>query len=958
MLPAVFVLSLPFLYVLARKPVLRRLALRNAVRRPRETMLVLLGSLLGTAIITGSLVVGDTLNSSFRRAAYSHQGPIDELVVMTGSNQPALDALAGARITGVDGILPILSAEASLLVEGKGADGGGVRAQPHGQVIEVDFAAAREFGGDPEATGIEGATPAPGRVVIGEDVARELDVDAGDTLVVSTYGARLPLVIDRILERKGIAGFSIGLGSEAHNVFVAPGTIGPLAAKAPTGAPPPNAFVAVSNEGGVIDGAELTDQVVPQIETALGDVNARVMPLKKDTLRDAKLNGDQFTQLFGGIGFFSVLAGILLLVNIFVMLAQERKTELGMLRAIGLRRAGLVGSFSIEGWLYALASSVLGTIAGMGLGKVIVIVAAGIFSQPGEIFSLELRYAANASSITSGFGMGFVISLVTVLLTSLSIARLNVIQAIRDLPEPPRSRRQKLGMVILGAVLVLLGAQSFVAGLAAEQPASVLVGPAMLAGGLVLLLRRFVPFRPLASIAAASVIVLSIADFDLFPKVFQDAQIPVFVVLGVILTGAAVGLVSLNQDAIGRGLGRVGGGSRSMSLRLGLAYPLARKFRTGMILSMYALVVFTLVFMTVFSHLFAKQVNEFTAKVSGGFDLQMWTNASSPVPPSSVAALPGVEAVSAIRNANAQFQQTCDKCDKEFKSWGASTIDETMIRQGPPALDSRLPEFASDAEAYQRLLTDPDAFIPTQFFLQTGGGPPTRTVQLGDTVVVKDPESGRTRTLRVIARAESGFGSLLALISPKTMDELFENRQSPNALFIATRPGVDSDEVATSLNGRFVEAGADAESFRSIVDRNLGQQTQFFRLIQGYLALGLLVGIAGLGVVMVRAVRERRRQIGVLRALGFEPGAVRRAFMLESAFVATEGVLIGTVLAVITAWRLVGNDTFGATLAFSVPYAQLAVLVLGTFLASLVATIAPAQQASRIKPAVALRIAD
>src|SRR5205823_6393007 len=49
----VLFLSIPFFVMLARKPVLRRLALRNASRRPRETMLVLLGSLLGTAIITG-----------------------------------------------------------------------------------------------------------------------------------------------------------------------------------------------------------------------------------------------------------------------------------------------------------------------------------------------------------------------------------------------------------------------------------------------------------------------------------------------------------------------------------------------------------------------------------------------------------------------------------------------------------------------------------------------------------------------------------------------------------------------------------------------------------------------------------------------------------------------------------------------------------------------------------------
>jgi len=109
---------------------------------------------------------------------------------------------------------------------------------------------------------------------------------------------------------------------------------------------------------------------------------------------------------------------------------------------------------------------------------------------------------------------------------------------------------------------------------------------------------------------------------------------------------------------------------------------------------------------------------------------------------------------------------------------------------------------------------------------------------------------------------------------------------------------------------------------------------------------------------MVRAVRERRRQVGVLRSLGFPARSVRRAFVVESAFVALEGIAIGTVLANVTAWRLVSNETFGAELAFEVPWLQLALLVLGTFAASMLATIAPAQQASRIRPAVALRITD
>ena len=70
-------LSLPFLYVIARKPVLRRMAFRNATRRPREAALVVVGSMLGAAIITGSFVVGDAMNASIRQIAHEHLGPGD-----------------------------------------------------------------------------------------------------------------------------------------------------------------------------------------------------------------------------------------------------------------------------------------------------------------------------------------------------------------------------------------------------------------------------------------------------------------------------------------------------------------------------------------------------------------------------------------------------------------------------------------------------------------------------------------------------------------------------------------------------------------------------------------------------------------------------------------------------------------------------------------------------------------
>jgi hypothetical protein len=46
------------------------------------------------------------------------------------------------------------------------------------------------------------------------------------------------------------------------------------------------------------------------------------------------------------------------------------------------------------------------------------------------------------------------------------------------------------------------------------------------------------------------------------------------------------------------------------------------------------------------------------------------------------------------------------------------------------------------------------------------------------------------------------------------------------------------------------------------------------QLLQGFMALGLLVGIAALGVISTRAVIERRQQVGMLRALGYQRGMV------------------------------------------------------------------------------------
>ena len=121
----VALVSLPFIAILVRRPVLRRLALRNAVRRPREAALVVLGSLLGAAIITGSAVVGDTMDASIRQVARTHLGPIDELVTTRNAAEQAqlLRVLRPLESGSIDRVLGFATIDAAVTSTGSGRTG-------------------------------------------------------------------------------------------------------------------------------------------------------------------------------------------------------------------------------------------------------------------------------------------------------------------------------------------------------------------------------------------------------------------------------------------------------------------------------------------------------------------------------------------------------------------------------------------------------------------------------------------------------------------------------------------------------------------------------------------------------------------------------------------------------------------------------------------------------------------
>jgi putative ABC transport system permease protein len=987
-------------FIAVRRPFLRRLALRQIARRRGEAVLVVVGSVLGTAIIIGSLIVGDTLNFSVRQTAYKNLGPIDEIVSSPTVAQGDQAARRIERLRGdpdVDGLLTLRGDQAAI-TRGSGASR---TAEPRASVWEVDFAQAAAFrGGVQGGSGLSGPAPGAGEAVINDDLATQLRARAGDSLTVYLYGRPTEVRVARVVPTVGLAGAGTGQ-TAARNAFFAAGTLvqaateakaaaparrGPApadgadSAAAPGAAAPPaqpRTFTFVSNTGGVEEGERRSDAVAAKLQAALGPLTAQgtsVEKPKQSVLNAAEQAGNGLGSLFLFIGSFSVIAGVLLLVNIFVMLAEERKSELGMLRAVGMKRGRLVRSFIIEGTVYALVAALLGVLIGLGVGRAVVVVAARIFSSFSDEDTFNLAFRFTPISLVNGFAMGFLIAFVTVTLTSVRISRVNIIAAIRDLPNEG-GRRLKRRWVALSTVAAAgFGALSAVA-IARSQGVGVYLYPTLAVLALCPLLVRLAPKRWVYSGASLAVLAWGLAANTLRPKVFDDGSTATFIVLGSLLTFSAVLLVSQNQQLLMRPLRpliarpTLGG----LATRLAVAYPIARRFRTGAILIMYGLVVFTLVLITVIGNLISAGTDAEVRNASGGFGVRADFNPSAPLGDPARTFTSGrfagkVDAVAPLTVSGAKvtnlIKGRTDPIDVIVVG-----ADPTLSQAGLFPLSRRLGRLGDDPAVWRAVQSDPGYVILDNFLGQEGGGPGAVTYQPGDTLTVTDPATGKAepKTIAGVLKSGQGFYGVgnTGFVSPIIMSQPAARSQFGSGAKLASamvKPaaGVTDQALAAELQGQYLPEGLVATQIRDQVERGLAANRGFFQLMQGFLALGLIVGIAGLGVVMVRAVRERRRNIGVLRALGFQSGTIQRAFLTESTFVALEGIVLGAALSIVTSYLLFKNDDElnASGVGFPIPWASIAVLVAAAAVASVLATVWPARQASKIRPAVALRIAD
>ncbi|MYB39789.1 ABC transporter permease [Candidatus Saccharibacteria bacterium] len=139
-------------------------------------------------------------------------------------------------------------------------------------------------------------------------------------------------------------------------------------------------------------------------------------------------------------------------------------------------------------------------------------------------------------------------------------------------------------------------------------------------------------------------------------------------------------------------------------------------------------------------------------------------------------------------------------------------------------------------------------------------------------------------------------------------------------------------------------------------------------IFRGLLSLSFVVAAAGIFNTLILSVFERRREIGLLRAVGGSVGLIRRMVTLEAIKIATLGVLLGTAAGIFFAWgiievsirdqlRVAEDSELALEFLFHIPVRDL-LLYYGIALAmALIAAVLPALKATRQKIIEALRSA-
>jgi len=232
------------------------------------------------------------------------------------------------------------------------------------------------------------------------------------------------------------------------------------------------------------------------------------------------------------------------------------------------------------------------------------------------------------------------------------------------------------------------------------------------------------------------------------------------------------------------------------------------------------------------------------------------------------------------------------------------------------------------------------------------------TPAIGTTVAVANA-AGTRDELEVAAHIKFSIDSTVAgnFVGEEAFDRLVGDT-APTVAFI------DAESGAQSTTKDAIEALVDQRPDVDLTEGNfLGQLIGgafdfLINAVNGLLVMSIVIALIGIVNTLSLSIFERRRELGLLRAVGMTDRRVQRMVRLESVVIATLGTVVGVGLGLFMGWALVSSISrlSGADVSLSLPATRLVIVLAAGILLGVLASLIPARRSTKLDVLDAIQV--
>lgn len=227
-------------------------------------------------------------------------------------------------------------------------------------------------------------------------------------------------------------------------------------------------------------------------------------------------------------------------------------------------------------------------------------------------------------------------------------------------------------------------------------------------------------------------------------------------------------------------------------------------------------------------------------------------------------------------------------------------------------------------------------------------------LRLGDRITLASTD-GEAVTLEVTVLLDGGVNSLLLdyVVGAETFERLAGD-QPVSLMFVRVEPG-EADEVGRRLDAALSDyTGVEVQPGNFFGQIIAGVFDFLIGAVNALLGMSVVVALVGIVNTMTLSIFERRRELGMVRALGMTRQQVGRMIRAEAVLIGLLGTLVGMGSGILVSWVVVSSLADGM-IGLSFNWARVGLIFLVGIGVGVLASLLPARRATRLDPLEAMR---